>query len=405
MSPVVRPLAAVLLAALLIPASALGAQSIYSAAGLGLPSEPLDGRARALGSFGIGLTGSSLQVNDPAAAGRIGVPRATIVAQPSWVEYERGTDAGRFRGNRFPAVAVGYPLASGLATLSFSTTFEQRFSAERVIQVELISGTRQAQETFDQEGALSHVQMGYARSFLDGSLSLGALVGRNVGSLGSLLTRDFTAYDSLSTIGTYRRESRWSYSGWTGTLGAAADVVPILRLAVSATWSQDLRAAAQEGTTESDRYWGVPARYRGGFSLALSSGLQLAGSAVYADWSQSSTDLAEDVTASSSFGYGIGIELTRGRLFGRGTPLRLGYRSSRLPFAFTEYGNGGGPRGPDSEAAVETVFAGGIGFPLAGSEELTLASADLAVERGRRQDFILSESFWRVTVSLSVSGF
>ena len=37
--------------------AALDAQSLFSAAGLGLPVDPLDGRTRALGNVGVGLLG------------------------------------------------------------------------------------------------------------------------------------------------------------------------------------------------------------------------------------------------------------------------------------------------------------------------------------------------------------
>ena len=47
------------LAAVLLAAVPVSGQSLYNAAGLGVPVEALDGRARALGSLGIGLRGST----------------------------------------------------------------------------------------------------------------------------------------------------------------------------------------------------------------------------------------------------------------------------------------------------------------------------------------------------------
>ena len=392
------------LALLFLSAASAAAQSLYSAAGLGLPSHAIDGRARALGSFGIGLSGSSIQLNDPAAAGLLGVPRATIVAQPSWVDYERADESGEFRGNRFPAIAMGYPLGGGLATVHFSTFFEQHYRAERDVVVELGPESREARESFDQEGAVSQIHLGFSRALLDGRVALGVLVGRYAGSLGTLLTRDFTVHDSTSTLSPYRLVESWSYSGWTGTLGASVEVGSVLRFAASAAWSGRLRAGASESTSADDRSWDLPTRYRSGFSLAVSSGLQLTASAVYADW-RASSGLPSDVTVGSSLGYGVGIELSRARLLGRAAPLRIGFRSVQLPFGFTDPGSGGGLRTDGVDPAVETTLSAGFGFPLAGSEEVTLASADFAIERGHRRDLVLSERFWRATFSLSVSGF
>ena len=80
---------AILAAVMLFVASPLAAQSIFNAAGLGLPSEPVDGKSRALGSLGVGLWGASLQPGDPASAGMLVAPSAIMVAQPSWVEFDR----------------------------------------------------------------------------------------------------------------------------------------------------------------------------------------------------------------------------------------------------------------------------------------------------------------------------
>lgn len=384
----------------------LWAQSIYSAAGLGLLAEPLDARARALGSFGVGLWGSSLLSADPASAALLSVPRATIVAQPSWVEYERGgEDSGRFQGNRFPSVALGYPLVGGLATVHFGSFFDQRYRAQRDVPVTLESGTVEARESFVQDGAAAHASLGYSRLFLDGSVALGARVGRYVGSLARTLTRDFQTHDSLSAVAPYELASVWTYSGWTATMGASADVRSVLRLAASATWSEALKATPSEATDGDERLHRIPSTYRTGFTLAVSEGLRLSASAVYADWSVSVAGLADDVAAGSVFGYGVGLELSRARVVGRGAPVRVGFRSVELPYVFTTAGAGGGARGSATPAGVERVFSAGLGLPLAGSEEVTLAAADLAIERGSRRDLVLTENFWRATFSISVSGF
>ncbi|HSG49950.1 MAG TPA: hypothetical protein VLA43_19155, partial [Longimicrobiales bacterium] len=86
-------------------------------------------------------------------------------------------------------------------------------------------------------------------------------------------------------------------------------------------------------------------------------------------------------------------ELSRARLLGRAAPLRLGYRKRDLPFAL---GTG---------TPSETVWAGGIGINLSQTGELVRAAVDLAIERGDRSDSVLSERFWRGTLTVRVSSF
>ena len=73
-------------------------------------------------------------------------------------------------------------------------------------------------------------------------------------------------------------------------------------------------------------------------------------------------------------------------------PLRFGYRQTGLPFS------------PDDTRATEKTFGAGFGLALSSSGDIVLASADLAVERGSRSGGGLTEDFWRVTISLLVSG-
>ena len=51
-----------------------------------MPMEPLDARARALGTLGVGLLGPSLTPTDLASAARIYLPSAQVTLQPQWVD-------------------------------------------------------------------------------------------------------------------------------------------------------------------------------------------------------------------------------------------------------------------------------------------------------------------------------
>ncbi len=388
-----RMLVFALTAALSSSAAPLCAQSLYNAAGLGLPAESIDGRGRALGNLGIGLWGHSILPSDPGAASFLVVPSALLVGQPSWVEYQRGADeSGRFQGNRFPLLGIGYPLFSGMFTASFGSFLDQRFDGQRDVTVELPDGPIDATDSFEQDGAVSHVNFGYSRR-LSARLGVGVTVGRYAGSVTRRLMRDFGEVTGTENLDVYEVGGRWSYAGLSVTGGFAADVGSVARVAGSATWSGSLDATASEGTEGSDGAFDLPLQYRLGTSVVLAPGLLVTASVIRADWANLADDLATPSTVGSTNGFGVGLELSRARLLGLAAPLRFGYRKSNLPFSF------------GSSGATETAFAGGFGVILNQISGITLAGADFALERGERSDSSLTERFWRATVSLRVSGY
>ena len=128
-----------LLAVLLSGAAApVGAQSLFNSAGMGLPVEALDGRARALGSLGIGLQGASLMPTDPAAIARYLISTGIMAGQPSWVEYAQdGGPSGSFQGNRFPLLGIAYPVFSGMMSIQIGTFLDQHFVTELAGTIDL----------------------------------------------------------------------------------------------------------------------------------------------------------------------------------------------------------------------------------------------------------------------------
>lgn len=378
----------------LAPGAPLGAQSIFNSAGIGLPIDALDGRTRALGSFGIGLRGSSLSPTDPGAAGRVVLPTGLIAVQPSWIELsEEGTpDRTFFRGTRFPLVAIAYPVGRGTVTLHAASVFDQRYRGERTVDVVLGGAPVPVRDLFVQEGSLSSLALGYSR-MIGRTTSVGIAVGRYTGTLRRALVRDFSSSSASGSIEPYQSSGSWRYSGESVTAGVASDPVGIVRVAASATWSTDLTADATGQTEGGDRSFRVPLQLRLGASSVLTPGLTLSASAVRADWSGTEEDLGTGSYARTVSGVGVGIELSRARLFGREVPIRLGFRHAGLPFSL------------DDEPASERVFAGGFALILSQANGVVFASTDVAVEKGRRSAGSFAEDFWRATVSLSLSGF
>jgi hypothetical protein len=372
-----------------------GAQSLFNAAGIGLPMEALDGRARALGSVGVGLPGTmGFLPADPAASARLLVPGGMIVAQPSWVELSRsgGGSSRSFRGSRFPLLAAGYPLAGGMATLHATSVLDQGFRGERPVTVDLLGAPVEAVDAFEQDGSVATLAVGYAR-MITPTVAVGLSAGRYSGSVVRSLVRQFADSATAGAAVPYASSGTWSYHGYQVTLGASADVAGIFRIAASATASTELKAVATSQTEGDDRSFAMPLQLRVGASGQLAPGLLLSASASMADWSSTADDLGAGAEAGSTLSFGGGLELANVRLFNRTSPLRVGFRRTDLPFSL---------EGGD---ANEQMFTGGFGFALNETNEVVLASLDMGLEKGRRLGGTYREDFWRATLSLRLLGF
>lgn len=383
-----------LCACLLAADAPVAAQSIFNSAGIGLPVEALDGRARALGGFGIGLQGPAILPSDPAASARVLLPSGVIAAQPSWVDLsEAGVGQHNYyQGTRFPLLGLAYPALGGTFTLHSSSVFDQSFSGESTTDVVIDGTVFAATDRFVQDGAISSLAAGYAR-LLDESTAVGITVGRYAGRVSRSLVRAFGDPTGLGVVEPYQSTGTWQYSGASVTGGASTELFGSTRVAASATWSTDLDADASGDTEGGDRSFSIPLQLRLGVSSRLTPGLTVSASAVRADWTVAADEVGAGTRVRTVHGVGAGIELTQVRLLGRDAPLRLGFRRAGLPFAV-----GGGD-------GTEQVFSGGLALVLNQSNGVVLATTDLGVERGRRTGGVITEDFWRATLSLRLSAF
>jgi len=380
------------LAALLSFGAPAQGQSLFNAAGMGVPLEALGGRARALGNHGIGLPGGAFLPTDPGALGRLSMTTGVMVAQPSWVDFSAGgPQTGSFQGTRFPLLGVAYPLAGGMMSFQVGSFLDQVFEASSTSSVNLASETVSAVDRFEQDGSVSNLNVGYARRVGE-DLSVGVTVGRFAGSVDRTLTRRFDD-GGVGDLDSYVVSGTWSYTGTVVNAGVSADLLESLRVAVSVQVPSDLDAEASDETAGGDRRFDVPVQYRAGASAQLGSGLIAVGSVVFADWSATQDDLLGSGRGGDANGFGLGVEFSRANLWGRDAPLRLGFRRTGLPFAF------------DDEGATERVFSGGFGLSLNTADDLVLAGVDFALERGRRTGTGITEDFWRATLSVTASGF
>lgn len=383
-------------AALLAVTSAPGAaQSLFGVSGLGFPVEPIDARARGMGSLGVGLFGPSLLPGDPAVAQALRIPMITATLQPSWVTREGPGAEQTYGTNRFPLIGVAYPFGSvnGIATLTFSGFMDQRWEVVRESSVELAGVEVPITDTFRSDGGISVVRLGWAHRVTE-ALAVGVTIGSYLGDSRRSFLRSFDAAAVGDTVGTVQFETlgEWRYTGPTVSLGASWDATDLIRVAGSAIWSGNLSASSQGDTKSRSRNFDLPTELRFGASGNLSSGVAVNVGVQYADWSGIDDDFEDASSVGAVWGLGGGIEWDGPTLLGRNFPLRAGYRRRDLPFRF------------ERSAPTESAFAAGLGLNLLQAEDLPLARIDVAVEFGDRDGGSVSESFTRATFTLRVAG-
>lgn len=290
------------------------AQSLFNAAGMGVPIEALDARARALGNLGIGLPGASLLPSDPASAGRFAISTGVMAGQPSWVNYvAEGGISGKFQGNRFPLMGMAYPLFAGMMSVQIGSFLDQHFQAESVGTIDLGNGPLETMDTFVQDGSVSNLNIGFAR-LVGERTSIGITLGRYAGSVVRTLTRSY-GEEEATEVEDYIESGTWAYTGQSLTAGVSADIGSSIRVAGSVQFPTDLEATASEETGGRDRTFDLPIQYKVGVSAALADGLTVSGSIARADWSSVSDDFAGAARAGNTNGYGFGVELSRARLW------------------------------------------------------------------------------------------
>ncbi len=377
----------------------LPAQSLFDTRGLGTPSEGYDARARSMSSNGVGLLGLSTSLTNPAE--QAGVLRRGVTAsfQP-WLgttEFEGESD--NISGTRFPLIAIMYPTRFGVFTLGYNSVLEQSFAVIADGQEVLGNDTIATRDIVQHVGGIGQLRLGFARH-LTNTLAVGVAAGIYTGNLDRGLSRTYP--DSSLGLRSFETHTRWNYAGPHASIGARWDPRPDLRVGASFTWSGTLKAKPQEGSTIEYEY-DMPVNFNVGMSGRVARDLMAVVSGSWRSWTSDDYRTPGNIEATAAeqqMEIGGGLEYQGLRTGDRVFPLRLGARTSKLPFHFVA-----------EEAPTEWAVTGGIGFRLVEDEFGPLAVADVGVERASREGLAttgaaagLSESFWRFTVSLSLFG-
>lgn len=391
--------ALMILAAMLVVAAPARAQSLFSARGLGLPVQPVDARSRALGGVGVGLFGLNMSMVNPAEIAGFSRRGVTAALQPTMTDITIGDASDNVSGTRFPLMHAVLPVGSRVVLgLGYGASYDQFWSIQMQDTVMIGSSEVGVTDVVRSDGGLGQARLSAAVT-LSPSFAVGAAVGLHTGSLERQVDRTFG--DSTVNYTPYTTQIRWDYSGIVGVVGARWDPDPALRLAASATFGGDIDADGKEGDAVS-RSFSTPLRVAFGASGLLGTELI---ATVGAEWSEAEAESEGGAalplaTADQTWRVGGGVEWTGRPEATRSFPIRIGGSWANLPYHLA-----------DEEEATEWTVGGGIGLRLADAAREPYAAADVTLERGSRTGFTsstlasgLEESFWRVTISLSLFG-
>ncbi|HWV57260.1 MAG TPA: hypothetical protein VNZ57_07295 [Longimicrobiales bacterium] len=379
---------ALLLVLLLVPGVLRAQSSFLSSSGLGVPATPVDARARALGGIGTGLTGFNASLVNPADAGALQWRGISTALQPSYrrVAYDGAAAGGS--ATRFPLLFAVYPIGRLTAQVGFGSFLEQSWGVSSTTREVFGPDTVRVLDRTRVTGGVGQVRAGVAYAVAP-TLALGVAGGRYTGRVERIVTRSFPdvpAEEMAPVIDV----GGWNYAGTLLAAGFRWDPTAIIRLAGSLTWSSPLSADGI-GAASADRDIQLPLQAAVGATAVLSPDLLVAGGVRWEGWSVADGDLG--ASASDTWHVGAGFEYEGASVSRFPLVLRLGGHYRQIPFAFGE------------ARPSEWSLAFGAGSRLAIIEGGPVALVDATLERGSASAAdALSESVWRLTVSLSLFG-
>jgi len=381
------PGSALLLAAL--AATPAGAQSLLSAYSLGYPLEPIDARGRALGGIAAGFQGPHFSLVNPAALSGLPVAGVSVTLQSDAFTPDGGTDGvstETVTTARFPAIQAAFPFGSRfVASVGYAAVLDQSWESVIEDSIDIAGQRRFVQDRFVSRGGLSRFRAG-AAYILVPRLDVGVGLDLYTGALRDSVSREFPDGGLFpAATGT-----DYEYKGLGVSVGARYRG-PAVTVAAAVTAAGDLTATAGDSAVGS-RSYALPLKLDAGATARVSQNALVAASFRWSGWSAADEALSQSGGARDVMHASGGLEYEGLGLAGRPLPVRVGVRWTQLPFA----------AGEGDRFSEERAFTGGFGLVLGGGA----AAADLSAEAGTRDggDPLLSENFWRVSLSLSLLG-
>ncbi len=370
--------------------SPASAQSLLAGRGLGLVVEPLDARARGLGGVALGLPEPSLSLLNPAGVAGIPAPALHVTYQPDRVSTEWANRTFTATTARFPVVQVGLPIGPRFVlALGYGSLLDRNWAVQRDTTMLIGEDTVAIVDRFASRGGVARIRAGGAYSFGE-RLAVGVGVDVYTGAARDSVSR---AFDS-ATLQPVRFGSLWTYSG----IGVTAGVrwVPSAARAPAASVGSGgtLEAESADTLQRVVRSYSLPMNLGLGASGRITANTVLALSGRWSGWSAADQELTGVGGARDTWTVSGGVEWDALSVGEQVIPFRIGARYATLPFRW----QGAGEEGWLDERALTA----GLGLMLAGGA----ARTDLALERGSRggEGAGISESFWRMAISLTVLG-
>lgn len=384
-----RALAALAASLLALSASPAAAQSLLANRGLGLVVEPTDARSRGLGGVQVGLAGNDFSWANPAELVGLPAPGMRFVSQFDEFSAEYGATVLDGATARFPLVQLATPIGSRWAlSLGFGGFLDQNFAIQR--DTTLLIGGDQVEVTdrLSSEGGVARLRLGAGYRVLE-ALSVGAGVDVYTGSVQRRFGRRFEGEGAPDCCTT-----EWDYGGVGALAGVSWTPSEATSLSLSGSFGGTLDAETSDSLSN-DGSFDLPVTLQAGGSARVAESLLAAVSADWAGWSSLDAQLAGTGGARDAWSVQGGLEWDGIRFRTRPVPVRLGARQAALPFSWSQ-------PSAATDWTTERALTGGLGLVLAGGATV----GDVAVERGWRggDSAGLDESFWRVTLSVTVLG-
>ncbi|CAN5839197.1 hypothetical protein BH23GEM7_BH23GEM7_00960 [soil metagenome] len=386
--------AALLLA--LAGASLLGAvesavgQSLLASRGLGLISEPFDARARGLGGVAQGLPEPNLSLLNPASVSGIPAPALHVTYQPDSYSAEFGGRTTEGTTARFPLIHVALPLGGRtVLSLGYGSFLDQSWGVETDTTLIIGGESVPVLDRFASRGGVASLRLGGAYA-LNERLAVGVGLDIHTGAQRDSVIRFFQG----STLAPTVYSSLRSYSGLSYNAGVRWNPSEAFALGASLGQGGTLEARPED-EAQSTLSYQLPLTAGFGGSGRVTPTTLVAISGRWTGWSAADGALSGAGGARDTWSVGGGIEWEAFTAGERVFPFRLGARYATLPFAWQGGADGDG-------LLAERALSAGAGVRLGGGA----AVADLSLERGNRggDGAGLSESFWRMAVSLTVLG-
>jgi hypothetical protein len=376
------------------------AQSLLAARGLGYVAQPVEGRARALGGVALGLPGYNLSLVNPAGVAGIPAPTLTVAFQPDFYSSRLPQQETEGSTARFPLIQAVFPFRERwTASVGYGAFLDQNWAVRQRDTLRFAGRTLAVTDSLISQGGVGRFRAGAA--YRSGErLAVGAALDLYTGSSRLSLNRVFepdALREEQQIPATFDRES--TYSGVGGALGVHWAPVEALHLAAAVSAGGTLSAEPEGDSTAvgPERSYSLPLMLHVGASGRVAPGALVALSTEWSGWSSLDGELVRSGGARDTWALSGGVEWDSPDREGETTsfPLRVGARYAQLPF---RWGGGSEGNGFPSEKALTA----GAGARLAGGAAL----ADLGVERGWRGggDTVLDESYWRLTLSLTLLG-